>query len=238
MKIFPAIDLKDGKVVRLTQGDYNKVDVFGLNPLDIALKFQKQGAKYLHVVDLDGAKDGQLSNYYSVKNIVENTDLFIEVGGGIRNADRIVKYLGIGVNRVILGTAAVRDFAFLEKAILRYGDKIALGVDAKDGYVAVEGWLEKTEINGLEFCKRARDVGLKTVIYTDIETDGAMKGTNLDVFTELRKIKGLDIVASGGVTSIDEIGKLKEIGVSGVIIGKAIYLGAIDLSEAIKEAAK
>ncbi|MBK5254153.1 MAG: 1-(5-phosphoribosyl)-5-[(5-phosphoribosylamino)methylideneamino]imidazole-4-carboxamide isomerase [Peptostreptococcaceae bacterium] len=236
MKIFPAIDLKDGKVVRLTQGDYNKVDVFGLNPLEIALKFQNQGAKYLHVVDLDGAKDGELSNYSSVKEIVENTNLFIEVGGGIRNIDRIEKYLSLGVDRVILGTAAVRNFNFLEKAVENYGDKIALGVDAKDGYVAVEGWLEKTEIEGIEFCKRAKDIGLKTVIYTDIATDGAMKGTNLDVFSELTTITGLDIVASGGVSSIDEIGKLKELGVSGVIIGKAIYLGAIDLGEAIKEA--
>lgn len=234
MKIFPAIDIKDSKVVRLTQGDYGKVSVYGDNPVDFALSFQKAGAKCIHLVDLDGAKDGSLSNYSTIKKIIEATDMFVEVGGGIRDESRIKAYLSIGVSRVILGTAAVNNFSLLEKMVGKYKDKIAVGVDAKDGYVAVDGWLTVTKLLGSEFCKKVRDIGVKTVIYTDIAKDGALNGINIELYRELNTIEGLDIVASGGITSLDDIKALRQTGISAAIVGKAIYAGVLDLSSVLK----
>lgn len=233
MKIFPAIDLIAGKAVRLTQGDYKRVDIFNDEPAAVAKGFYESGARFLHVVDLDGAKQGTLANFDTIKRIVEAAPLFVEVGGGIRDEERIEKVLSLGVKRAILGTAAVKDLSFLKRAVDEFGDKIVLGVDAKDGFVATDGWINKTGVNSFEFCERARDLGVKTVIYTDIATDGAMKGTNLQAFRRLCEIKGIDIVASGGICSLSEILKLKEMGCDGAIVGKAIYTGALDLKEVL-----
>lgn len=235
MKIFPAIDIINGKVVRLTQGDYSKMTVFNDNPIEVAKEFESKGAKYIHLVDLDGAKNGSLENIDTVSKIVKETKLFVEIGGGIRNKERIEKYLDLGVGRVILGTAAANNFEFLKESVDEFKEKIALGVDAKDGLVAINGWEKKTNIDSFEFCEKARDIGVKTVIYTDIAKDGAMQGTNIEAFKRLVKIEGLDIIASGGVSDLDDLKKLKEINVYGAIIGKALYLGAIDLKEALSD---
>lgn len=238
MKIFPAIDIKGGKVVRLLKGDYNSVTQYELTPVQAAADFRAQGAVCLHVVDLDGAKDGALSNFDAIARVVSSTDMFVEVGGGIRDEERIEKYLSMGVGRVILGTAAVNNFDFLTDMVKKYGDKIALGVDARDGKVAVSGWLTVTELGGVDFCVRARDVGVKTVIYTDISKDGALSGTNLDIYRTLSAIEGLDIVASGGISFLHEITALRDMGISAAIVGKAIYSGTLTLADVLREAGK
>jgi phosphoribosylformimino-5-aminoimidazole carboxamide ribotide isomerase len=236
MKVFPAIDIIGGRVVRLLRGEYDKVERYEIAPEEAARGFERCGAKYLHVVDLDGAKDGGLSNFEVISGIVRATGMFVEVGGGIRDEERIERYLSAGVGRVILGTAAVNDFPFLCDMLGKYGSRIAVGIDAKDGFVAINGWLDVTEISGFDLCRRVRDAGGKTVIYTDISRDGAMSGTNLDVYRELSDIEGLDIVASGGVSSLNEINELRDIGVSAVIVGKALYTGALSLTEVIASA--
>lgn len=238
MQVFPAIDIRDRKVVRLTQGDYDRMTVYADNPLDIAKGFEAVGATNMHVVDLDGALDGELVNFDTVKQLASQTGLFVEVGGGIRSSERIEKYLKAGAGRVILGTIAVEDYAFVEQAVKQYGDKIAVGVDAKDGYVAIHGWKTVTDIDSYEFCERLRDSGVKTVIYTDIAKDGALGGTNLAAYERLSKIEGLNIVASGGVTYLNEIDALKRMGIYGVILGKAMYTGKLDLADAIKTASE
>lgn len=234
MEIFPAIDLKDGQAVRLFQGDYDQMTVYSSSPVDVARGFKEKGATNLHIVDLDGAKDGKLVNFETIKAIVEDIDLFVQVGGGIRDEDRIQQYLELGVGRVILGTIATQDFNFVVKMVEKYGDKIAVGVDVKDGFVAINGWKEITDIEGMGFCRRLRDIGLKTVIYTDISKDGGMQGTNLEAYEKLAEIKGLDIVASGGISFEHELETLKANGTYAAILGKAIYIGAIDLEKAIK----
>lgn len=234
MKIFPAIDLKDGHAVRLFQGDYDKITVFSDNPIDVARGFKENGAKNLHLVDLDGAKDGKLKNFETIKGIVEEVNIFVQVGGGIRDEKRILQYLELGVGRVILGTIAIKDFEFTKKMVEKYGVKIAVGVDVKDGKVAINGWKEVTDIQGMEFCQKLADIGVKTVIYTDISKDGGMQGTNLEAYEELSKIKGLDIIASGGISFEKELKILNENKTYGAILGKAIYVGAIDLAKAIR----
>lgn len=236
MQVFPAIDIRDKKVVRLTQGDYDRMTVYGDNPLEIAKGFASDGATNMHVVDLDGALDGELVNFDTIKQLTSQTGLFVEVGGGIRSSERIEKYLNAGAGRVILGTVAVEDYAFVEQAVKQYGDKIAVGVDAKDGYVAIHGWKTVTDIDSYDFCERLRDSGVKTVIYTDIAKDGALGGTNLAAYERLSNIEGLDIVASGGVTYLEEIDALRRMGIYGVILGKAMYTGKLDLADAIKTA--
>ncbi len=236
MKIFPAIDIIGGKVVRLYKGDYGKKTEYGDSVLAQAEKFLSLGAKYIHLVDLDGAKSGKTDNIESVKAVCK-TGLFVEIGGGIRNMATVEKYREIGVNRVILGTSALKDPEFLLQAVKEHGDFIAVGVDAKDGLVAVNGWQtvdDKT--NSIEFCKKMRDIGVKNVIYTDISKDGTLSGTNIEVYKELSKIKGLDITASGGITFIDEIKTLKDLGLYGAILGKALYEGKLDLVKAISVA--
>jgi len=235
MELFPAIDLRNGNAVRLVQGDYDQMTVFSPDPAAVALEFKKQGAKNLHVVDLDGAKDAALANFSTIRRLIEETDLFVEVGGGIRSEKAIDTYLSLGAGRVILGTVAVTNYPFLEEMVKKYGDKIAVGVDAKDGYVATHGWLETSTLKGVDFCRQLKESGVKTVIYTDISRDGRMQGTNLALYDELSEIKGLNIVASGGISSLEEIVKLKN-KVYGAILGKALYLGAIDLAEALKAA--
>ena len=233
MKIYPAIDLRNAQAVRLTQGDYNRMTVYSNDPVSVAKSFYEAGARYLHIVDLDGAKDGTMSNFATIKDIVAATGMFCEVGGGIRNLERIEEYLKVGAGRVILGTAAVNDPGFLKAAVKNYGEKIAVGVDAKDGYVAVNGWLDVTKVKGIDFCYELLDLGVKTVIYTDIAKDGGMAGTNLPLYKELSKIKGLDITASGGISSIEEIKELNEMNIANAILGKALYTGALDLKQAI-----
>lgn len=234
MEIFPAIDIRNGNVVRLTEGDYNRMTVYGSSPLEMAETFVKKGAKNLHMVDLDGAKDGTPVNFDVIKSVAETGKLFTEVGGGIRDEKRIEDYLSLGVNRVILGTVAVRNFAFVEEAVKKYGDKIAVGVDARDGKVAVSGWLETTEIDSLDFCKKLRDAGVKTVIYTDISKDGTLSGTNLEIYEKLSEIENLDIIASGGITFEDEIKKLASMNTYGAIVGKAVYAGKLNLERVLK----
>ena len=237
MKIYPAIDLRDGQVVRLTKGDYDQMTVYASDPVEIARGFAQQGSAYLHVVDLDGAKDGALSNFPTVSEIVKAAGLFVEVGGGIRDMARIEKYLSNGVQRCILGTAAVNDPAFLKEALRTFGAHIAVGVDAKDGYVAVAGWLELTEKRGVDYCSELRDLGVATVIYTDISRDGMLSGPNHELYEQLSRIEGLDVIASGGVTSANDVRRLSATGIHGAIIGKALYTGRITLHEAL-EAAK
>ena len=235
MQIFPAIDLRGGQVVRLYQGDYDRETVYAADPCAVARSFLAAGARYLHVVDLDGARDGMLANFDTIAAIVKQGGLYIEVGGGIRTEDRIRRYLDLGVGRCILGTIAVRDFDFTARMAQTYGDRIAVGVDARDGYVAVSGWKELSAERGVDFCRRLRDAGVKTVIYTDISRDGAEAGTNLDLYRELSEIQGLDITASGGVSSIEELKELQRIGTRAAILGKALYTGRLDLKTVIAE---
>ena len=234
MKIFPAIDLFGGKAVRLYKGNYNEMTVYSDNPVEIALDFKKAGAEYMHVVDLEGAKTGDTPNLNTISKLVKESGLFVEVGGGIRSIEVIKKYLSIGVQRVILGTAAVTDREFLKEAIREFGHHIAVGVDIKDGKVAIKGWLEKSEYDCYDFCAKMQALGVKTLICTDISKDGAMQGTNRELYKELSSRFSLDITASGGVSSLDDIIALRKLDLYGAIIGKAYYIGAIDLEKAVE----
>ena len=237
MIIFPAIDIVGGKAVRLFKGNYSQMTVYSDDPAAVAADFVKCGADHLHLVDLEGAKDGGTPNLETVKRIREACDMFIEIGGGIRSMQTIEKYLSIGVDRVILGTAAVKDEELLRSAVGKYGEKIAVGVDIKDGFVAIKGWLEKSEFTGMEFCKKMQETGVSNIICTDVAKDGAMKGTNLPLYREMTEKLSVKITASGGVSSLQNIKELKAMDIYGAIIGKAYYTGAIDLREAL-EAAK
>lgn len=236
MKIFPAIDLFGGKVVRLRKGDYRQMSVYSDSPASVAQDFKARGAKCVHIVDLEGAKNGGTPNFQSVKDIITVGGLFCEIGGGIRSLETIEKYLEIGASRVILGTAAVENEPFLRKAVSLYKDKIAVGADIKDGFVAVRGWLENSAITLSEFAKRMQDFGVKTLICTDISRDGEMRGANLELYRRLTDEFNMEIIASGGVTTVEEIRILKSHGVSGAIIGKAYYEGKISLEAAIATA--
>ena len=233
MIILPAIDLRGGRAVRLTKGDYDQMKVYSDDPASVAREFLSAGATWLHVVDLDGAREGVPQNAEVIRRLT-SVGLRTEVGGGIRDEARICEYLDNGVARVILGTIAVRDFGFVERMVAKYGEKIAVGVDAKDGYVAVSGWEETTSVTGVDFCRRLRDAGVKTVIYTDIGRDGCLAGANLPLYRELRGIEGLDVVASGGVSFESDVTALKEMDLYGAIIGKAIYEGRLDLVRCLK----
>lgn len=236
MLIFPAIDLYNGCAVRLLKGDYDNMTIYSDNPLEIALKFQEAGAEYIHMVDLEGAKEGTTPNLSVVESVVKNTNLKVEIGGGIRSMEVVEKYRKIGVSRVILGTAAVEDESFLKEAVKKYGDFIAVGADIKDGFVAIKGWIEKSNITCNEFFKQLSEIGVKTVICTDVSKDGAMQGTNRQLYRELSQEFSMDIVASGGVSSIDDIIALRTLDLYAAIVGKAYYLGAIDLKTAIEVA--
>ena len=234
MRIFPAIDLFGGKAVRLLKGEYDKMTVYSDNPLEIAKDFECSGAEYLHLVDLEGAKSGETPNIDTVEKIVKNTRLFTEIGGGIRNTETAEKYINIGVDRVILGTAAVNDPDFLKEAVEKFKEKIAVGVDIKDGYVAIKGWTEKSSYDAFEFCEKMQNIGVKNLICTDVSKDGAMQGTNHELYRSLSEKFDMQITASGGVSSIEDVKKLAELGLYGAIIGKAYYTGAILLKEAIE----
>lgn len=236
MHIFPAIDLYDGKAVRLLKGDYQKMTVYSENPLEIAKDFENSGAEFLHIVDLEGAKTGETPNINTIEKIVKNTSLFTEVGGGIRTLETVKKYSDIGVKRIILGTAAVNDEEFLLSAVKKYGEKIAVGIDIKDGFVAIKGWTDLSKYTPFEFCEKMQNIGVKNVICTDVTKDGAMQGTNLDLYKEMSERFDLNITASGGVSGIDDIKRLKGLGIYGAIIGKAYYTKAISLARAIEVA--
>lgn len=237
MHIFPAIDLYNGQAVRLYKGDYQNMTVYSENPIEIARDFEDSGATHIHMVDLEGAKDGTTPNIDIVKQVATETDLFIEIGGGIRDMVTVEKYLDAGVGRVILGTAAVTDREFLKAAVAKYGDKIAVGADVKDGLIAIKGWLEKSEKTLEDFLLDMQSIGVKYIICTDISKDGAMRGTNLELYKELSQKYSMCITASGGVSSLQDVKELRKMNIYGAIIGKAYYIGAIDLKDAL-EAAK
>lgn len=234
MILFPAIDIVDGKAVRLFKGDYQQMTVYSDNPAEIALDFKNCGATAIHIVDLEGAKDGNTPNFDTVLAIKKASGLFCEIGGGIRNMEVVEKYLDAGIDRVILGTAAIEDEAFLKKAVEKYGERIAVGADIRDGFIAVKGWLERSQVTADEFFEKMQKIGVKTIICTDISRDGAMRGTNLDLYRTMNRRYKVDITASGGVSSMDDVLALHEMEMYGAIIGKAYYTGAIDLREAVK----
>ncbi len=236
MLIYPAIDLYEKKAVRLLRGDYQKMTVYSTDPLAVARDFESSGATVIHLVDLEGAKDGTTPNLSVVREIASETDLFVEVGGGIRSLETIKAYLEAGVNRVILGTAAVTDPMFLREALKRYPENIAVGIDLKDGRVAIKGWTEISALTADQFFASMCDLGVKTVICTDISKDGAMQGTNVQLYRELSERYPIDLIASGGVSSMEDVRALSKLGIHGAIIGKAYYLGAISLKEAIEVA--
>lgn len=233
MKLYPAIDLRGGQAVRLYQGDYDQMTVYNPDPVAQAKAFAAAGAKHLHVVDLDGAKDGLAVNFATIQSITAAGNLFVEVGGGIRDQQRIEDYLALGVGRCILGTVAVRDFDFTARMARTYGDRIVVGVDMKDGYVAVSGWKELTPEPGLDFCRRCADAGVKALIVTDISRDGTMQGTNMQLYRDLLTIPGVEITASGGIARMEELDELQAMGCHAAILGKSIYTGAIDLAQAV-----
>ena len=236
MNIIPAIDLIDGKAVRLQKGDYNKVTVYSEYPEKVAKYFYECGARYLHVVDLDGAKSGKADNFEVVKNIVNASGLSVEVGGGIRNMDMVDTYVKAGVDRIILGTAAITDPEFLRAAVEKYRDKITVGVDIKDGMVAIKGWTEVSAVSCEDFCRQLEALGVSSVICTDISKDGMMSGTNLELYRNLNSNFSINFIASGGVSTLEDIKALKTMNLFGAIVGKAVYTGAIDLKEAIEAA--
>ena len=238
MYIFPAIDLYEGKAVRLYKGDYNEMTVYSERPWEIAVDFAAKGARHIHIVDLEGAKDGTTPNIETVKKIISAADLFTEIGGGIRSMETVKAYIDAGVDRVILGTAAVKDEEFLKSAVAAYGDKIAVGIDIKDGYVAIKGWTETSAYTGFEFCEKMEALGVDTVICTDISKDGAMQGTNHELYREMSRRFKLNVTASGGVSSLEDVRRLNELDIYGAIIGKAYYTGAIALEEAVAITAK
>ncbi|MCQ2411926.1 MAG: 1-(5-phosphoribosyl)-5-[(5-phosphoribosylamino)methylideneamino]imidazole-4-carboxamide isomerase [Sphaerochaetaceae bacterium] len=237
MVLFPAIDILDGKAVRLFKGDYNQVTIYSERPWEFAEDFVAKGCSAIHIVDLDGAKTGQTVNLETVRRIAQVKGLYSEIGGGIRNMETVERYLEAGIDRVILGTAALKDPDFLKAAVKQYANRIAVGVDLNNGKVAVKGWLETTQKDGIEFMKELEDLGVESVIVTDISRDGVMKGTNLDLYKRLSQEVSLKVTASGGVSTLDDVKALRALNVYGAIIGKAYYTGAVKLEEAL-EAAK
>lgn len=236
MIIFPAIDLFEKKAVRLYKGDYQNITVYSENPIEIARDFELCGATHIHMVDLEGAKYGTTPNIEIVKQVATETKLFVEIGGGIRDMATVEKYLSAGVGRVILGTAAVTDSEFLKAAVEKYGEKIAVGADVKDGCIAIKGWLEKSHITLEDFLSNMQNIGVKYIICTDISKDGAMRGTNLKLYKELSQKYSMNITASGGVSTLDDVKKLREMNLYAAIIGKAYYTGAIKLQDALEAA--
>jgi phosphoribosylformimino-5-aminoimidazole carboxamide ribotide isomerase len=233
MEIYPAVDIKDGKVVRLTEGKFSQMRVYGDSPEDAAENFMSRGARNLHVVDLDGSMEGRPVNYDAIHRLCANGGLFVEVGGGIRDMARIYNYLSHDAGRVILGTIAVKNFSFVEEAVKRFGDRIAVGVDARNGQVAISAWRDVTDVDSREFCKRLRDAGVATVIYTDIARDGRMGGANLEIYRDLADLAPLNIIAAGGVSFEREICELMSYGVYGAILGKALYEGKLSLERVL-----
>ena len=236
MKLFPAIDLYKGKAVRLYKGRYEEMTVYSEDPPSIGEDFAACGARFIHIVDLEGAKSGETPNFETVCEIKRRSGCFCEIGGGIRSMEVVRRYMEAGIDRVILGTAAVTDRAFLEEAVAAYGERIAVGVDIRDGFVSIKGWREDSGLEAFAFCRDMQELGVKTLIVTDISKDGAMQGTNMPLYQALTEQFDLDITASGGVSAMEDVVRLKEMGLYGAIIGKAYYTGAIDLKEAVAAA--
>lgn len=234
MIILPAIDLKMGKCVRLYKGDFNKTEIVAENPMDTALMFKECGAEYIHIVDLDGALKGKGINLDIVCELIKKVNIPIEFGGGVRDIDTIDYLIDIGVSRIILGTAALNNEKLVREAIKKYHDKIAVGIDAKNGYVAVEGWLNLSNVNYIDFAKKMESIGVKNIIFTDISRDGTLNGPNFDALLKLKENINSNITASGGIKDLNDLKKLKEFNIYGAIVGKAIYSNNIDLKEAIK----
>lgn len=234
MRIYPAIDIKDGKCVRLLQGRFSDVTVYGDDPVEMAKKWEAEGGEFIHVVDLDGALKGHGVNAEIIKNICSAVSVPVQTGGGIRTIEDIEAKLACGIRRVIIGTKAVSSPEFIKEAVEKYGDKIVIGIDAKDGYVAVEGWEKCSEFTAVEFAKQMVELGVKTIVYTDIATDGTLQGPNLAAMEEMAKSVDADIIASGGVGSLEHIKSLVPTGVEGVIVGRALYTGNVDLKKAIE----
>lgn len=233
MMLFPAVDLYDKKAVRLTKGDFSKMTVYSDSPADVACAFRDAGALALHVVDLEGARDGITSNFQTISEIVRKSGFFVQVGGGIRTPEVVRRYLDIGVDRVILGTAAVKQPGFVDEMVSLYGAGIAVGVDIRDGFVAVNGWTEVTDLECFAFCRSMEGKGVKTIVCTDISKDGVMGGANLELYRRMSMELTLNIVASGGISSIKDILYLDYIGLYGAVLGKALYEGKLSLSEAV-----
>lgn len=231
IRIFPAVDVRAGHAVRLYQGDYNQETVYDNRPLDAAIRFEKEGAEYLHAVDLDGARSGETDNFEYIREIIDQTRLQVEIGGGIRTEEAINKYLEAGAMRVILGTKALEDPGFVREMAKKYGERIVVGVDAKDGMVATRGWLDVSTVDAFEFLTIMRDAGVKSAVFTDISRDGAMQGTNIEAYRRLSKIENLSITASGGICTLDEILTLDKIGTGAAILGRALYTGDIKLRD-------
>ena len=235
MIILPAIDIYEGKAVRLLKGDYDKLTVYSERPEEIGLEFARCGAEWVHIVDLEGARSGDTPNLPVITGIIEKCGLKAEVGGGIRSMAVIEKYLDAGVSRVVLGTAAVKDPQLLDEAVKRFGERVAVGVDIKNNYVAIKGWTENSDLKAMDFCRQLQDRGVSTIVCTDISRDGAMKGTNVALYKKMSKALKLNIVASGGVSSEEDVKALREAGLYGAIIGKAYYTGAIDLKKILED---
>ena len=236
MRIYPAIDIIDGACVRLVQGDYSQKTKFADDPCEIAMRWQNEGGEFIHIVDLDGARTGEMPNFDLIIRIADKLNIPIEVGGGVRNMECVEKYLDNGVNRVIIGTSALSNPDFVKDAVAKYGDRIVVGIDAKDGMVAVNGWEEVSTTSAIDLAKQMEEIGVKTIIYTDIATDGMLKGPNVKAMEEMTEAVSIDVVASGGVSSVDDIVRLKDTGVEGAIVGKALYTDALCLKDAINAA--
>jgi len=234
MKIYPAIDISKGKCVRLLQGVRKNETIFGDDPLEMAYKWKSLGAKRLHIVDLDGAFDGESMNAAIISTIIKNVGIPVQIGGGLRSLDKVKSLLDIGVNKAILGTAAIEDPSFVAKAVLEFGDKIVIGIDAKNGKVAIKGWTEESEVLAFDLALKMKEIGVKTVIYTDIAKDGMLSGPNFEMTAQIAQIKDIKVIASGGISAIDDVLQLKELNIYGVIVGKALYNGNIDLEKLMK----
>lgn len=234
MRIYPAIDIKDGNCVRLLRGSFSDVTVYGDNPAQMAMKWEELGGEFIHVVDLDGALKGHGVNAEAIRSICKSVNVPVQTGGGIRTMDDIKAKLDCGIERVIIGTKAVSDAEFVKKAVKEYGDRIVIGIDAKDSMVAIEGWEKTSEYTAVEFAKKMVEIGVRTIVYTDIATDGTLMGPNVSAMAEMVKATGIDIIASGGIGNIEHIKALIPTGVEGVITGRALYTGDLDLREAVK----
>lgn len=236
MRIYPAIDIIEGACVRLVQGDYSQKTKFADDPCEIAMRWQNEGGEFIHIVDLDGARNGEMPNFDLIVRIADKLNIPIEVGGGVRNMECVEKYLDNGINRVIIGTSALSNPDFVKEAVAKYGERIVVGIDAKDGMVAVNGWEEVSTTSAIDLAKQMEKIGVKTIIYTDIATDGMLKGPNVKAMEEMTEAVSIDVVASGGVSSVDDIKKLKCTGVEGAIVGKALYTDTLCLNDAINAA--
>jgi phosphoribosylformimino-5-aminoimidazole carboxamide ribotide isomerase len=234
MIIYPAIDVKDGKCVRLTQGKFNDVTVYSENPVEMALQWERMGARYLHVIDLDGARLGEPRNTAVISEMAVKLGIPVQLGGGIRSIERIEILLCKGIQRVILGTSAVKDPKLVKEAIRNFENNVVIGIDAKEGKVAIDGWATTSDFTAVDFARKMEDLGARTIIYTDISRDGMLNGPNLKAMEEMVKAVGIEIIASGGVGKLEDIKNLKEIGMPGVIVGKALYTGDVDLAEALE----